>query len=500
MADKKISDLTTASEIKNEDNIELSQSTGGGLVSLKATILALATKIVTNINFTSALNTTSKTITGAINEVAQGGGGGSSTLAGLTDVDIDDQTLADGQILAFNGTSEKWENGAGGGGTTVVANPTGTATADLETIQIGNVIYDIPGSGGGGSGYTASLVYDGSSQSTLQTSIELTEDYDKFDALYFFIKFAGDGSTFEGLLLKEQIDYGLTNSKIIGFAAFASVYAGGKMSSDKKTFTNIYGGGSIQNIVAVYGLKFGSGGSSSGVSGRTEESLWSGSLDLYTNQQITLSNSYEDYDELVFRYYIDFDQTIPDTVYYERVITKETLSETDFVISDSHMYSNAGAFICGTMASNTVLETSKKSTNWFRDCILTEIVGVKYGSNGSSGGGGVDYSLTEQDTGLKWVNGETIYQKTVYYAGGVNGLISFNHNISNLGIPLSAEGFAYDTYDGGSYVTFPKMDPYGNNIGIVGITSTQVQYSVASAYQARITDIYVTLRYTKSSS
>ena len=75
MADKKISDLTTASEIKNEDNIELSQSTGGGLVSLKATILALATKIVTNINFTSALQTTSKTITGAINEVAQGGGG-----------------------------------------------------------------------------------------------------------------------------------------------------------------------------------------------------------------------------------------------------------------------------------------------------------------------------------------------------------------------------------------------------------------------------------------
>jgi len=266
MADIKISELTTASEIKNEDNIELSQNTGSGLVSLKATILALATKIATNINFSSALQTTSKTLTGAINELAQGGGG-SSTLAGLTDVDIDDLTLADGQILAFNGTSEKWENGAGGGGTTVVANPTGTATADLETIQIGNVIYDIPGSGGSGSGYTATLVYDGSSASALQTSIELTEDYDKFDALYFFIKFAGDGSTFEGLLLKEQIDYGLTNSKIIGFAAFASVYAGGKMSSDKKTFTNIYGGGSIQNIVAVYGLKFGGGASWKDITG-----------------------------------------------------------------------------------------------------------------------------------------------------------------------------------------------------------------------------------------
>lgn len=118
MADIKISELTTASEIKNEDNIELSQNTGNGLVSLKATILAIANKIVSNINFTSALQTNSKTITGAINEVAQGGGGGgSSTLDGLNDVDIDDTTLADGQALVYNGTEEKWVNGQGGGGT-----------------------------------------------------------------------------------------------------------------------------------------------------------------------------------------------------------------------------------------------------------------------------------------------------------------------------------------------------------------------------------------------
>lgn len=111
MADKKISELTTASEIKNEDNLELSQNTGSGLVSLKATILAIANKIVSNINFTSALQTNSKTITGAINEVARGGGGGgSSTLAGLNDVDIDDSTLADGQFLVYDGTNDVWVN------------------------------------------------------------------------------------------------------------------------------------------------------------------------------------------------------------------------------------------------------------------------------------------------------------------------------------------------------------------------------------------------------
>lgn len=41
------------------------------------------------------------------------GGGGSSTLSGLTDVDISNPS--DGQTLVYNATSGKWENGAGGG-------------------------------------------------------------------------------------------------------------------------------------------------------------------------------------------------------------------------------------------------------------------------------------------------------------------------------------------------------------------------------------------------
>lgn len=42
------------------------------------------------------------------------GGGGSSTLSGLTDVNISNPT--DGQTLVYNATTGKWENGAGGGG------------------------------------------------------------------------------------------------------------------------------------------------------------------------------------------------------------------------------------------------------------------------------------------------------------------------------------------------------------------------------------------------
>lgn len=39
---------------------------------------------------------------------SNGSGGGSSTLSGLTDVNI--SSVADGQILKYNNTTEKWEN------------------------------------------------------------------------------------------------------------------------------------------------------------------------------------------------------------------------------------------------------------------------------------------------------------------------------------------------------------------------------------------------------
>lgn len=114
-----------------------------------------------------------------------GGSGDPTTFAGLTDVDF--SNLQNGQIPKYNSTTLKWENGkaniseagdvnlnnvqndqilvydsvlqkwknanqsGGGGGTTVIANPSGAATGgDLLKLQVGNVIYSIPSGGGGG--------------------------------------------------------------------------------------------------------------------------------------------------------------------------------------------------------------------------------------------------------------------------------------------------------------------------------------------------------------
>ena len=100
MADIKISEMTSASIINETDNVEISQEVSAGVfASFKASILAIANKIVSGINFTSALHTTNKTITGAINEVAQGGGGS----GGHTILDDGGTALAQEDNLQFVG-------------------------------------------------------------------------------------------------------------------------------------------------------------------------------------------------------------------------------------------------------------------------------------------------------------------------------------------------------------------------------------------------------------
>ena len=66
-------------------------------------------------------------------------------------------TTGSGRYLKEDGT---WDAPSGGGGTTVIANPSGTATADLEKLQVGNDIYSIPSGGASGNSIDLSKVSD----------------------------------------------------------------------------------------------------------------------------------------------------------------------------------------------------------------------------------------------------------------------------------------------------------------------------------------------------
>ena len=59
--------------------------------------------------------------------------------------------------ISVGGTKYNIPSG-GGGGTTVIANPSGAATDELEKIQIGNTIYSVSSGGGGGTGSGKTLV------------------------------------------------------------------------------------------------------------------------------------------------------------------------------------------------------------------------------------------------------------------------------------------------------------------------------------------------------
>lgn len=135
----KISELDPALTLNNTSETVVNQQVSGNWVTFKMTIATLAAHILEAFS-SSSLRTTSKTVIGAINELQQGGGGGgSSTLAGLTDVDISSPT--NGQILKYNGATDKWENGTGGGGGA-------SALTDLSDVNVSapsngqSLIYD----------------------------------------------------------------------------------------------------------------------------------------------------------------------------------------------------------------------------------------------------------------------------------------------------------------------------------------------------------------------
>lgn len=107
MANKSISQLTAAVAVNNDDLFETAQvdaQSASGYTSAKHSMAAIADHIAAGVVYPE-LETTAQTLVGAINEAAQ----------------------------------------TGGGGTTVVANPAGAATDTLDTVQIGETIYDIEG-------------------------------------------------------------------------------------------------------------------------------------------------------------------------------------------------------------------------------------------------------------------------------------------------------------------------------------------------------------------
>lgn len=123
------------------------------------------------------------------------------------------------------------------------------------------------------------------------------------------------------------------------------------------------------------------------------------------------------------------------------------------------------------------------------------------GKNPINGYGGVDegviYSTEEHIIG-KWIDGSTLYEKTVNCGALPNTTMkTVLHGISNLDHFVSISGIAYD-----STVAIPLPRAYSDSNPIYSIdvyaNKTEIRINIASN-QSSITSSYITLRYTKTS-
>lgn len=109
----------------------------------------------------------------------------------------------------------------------------------------------------------------------------------------------------------------------------------------------------------------------------------------------------------------------------------------------------------------------------------------------------VNYSTSEVDTGAKWIDGKTIYKKTVHIPNtGTGSTVTIAHGISNYNHAIKFEGAIVAT-SGQDWPIPQKQADTGATIA-VRADATNI-YVNASANLTNGASGYVTLYYTKSS-
>jgi len=114
------------------------------------------------------------------------------------------------------------------------------------------------------------------------------------------------------------------------------------------------------------------------------------------------------------------------------------------------------------------------------------------GGGGSGGGGGLSYAEIEQNTGLQWLGGGTIWQKTVPLGNltAPHQVKEVAHQIPNLTHVVSVESVISQA---GTWVSVPRASP-----GVVNIWVTTQHVCVESGAASRSDwQGWATLRYTR---
>ena len=120
----------------------------------------------------------------------------------------------------------------------------------------------------------------------------------------------------------------------------------------------------------------------------------------------------------------------------------------------------------------------------------------KFENVNQSGSGGVDYSTSEQNTGIKYTNGKYVYQKTIHINSVTSGT-SYQHDISNVDRIWIHEVSA--VRNTGWFSSGHIFQNGTSNISESFSVIPSAESVYCYLYGCTITDCDITLRYTKTS-
>ena len=504
-----------------------------------------------------------------------GGSGGASELDELDDVTI--TSPANNDVLKYNSSTQEWENAPESGGTTVIPNPQGTATADLNKVQIDSTIYGIPngadalpdlsdvnidtqtlandqalaydsttqkwinknigggtgattwegtqaeydaianpdpdtiyfitdGNPSGGGGVALKTLYNTWTPFDANSTITFSEDITQYDEIRIYSSYhktdTGDYyiqrklSIIDSETIKwsiaEQTQTGDDRGKFdfIGvfestnvYVAWVAVASHTSLTCKIKSYHTLPP--STVGVEKIIGVKYLSSSSETQSFPYVETKSQSGSTPVEFNLPGTNNRTTR--------------ITITGTVYAPSVLlgfdaTVGAISNSDLTTTETSAYhwSYLLSFdiTCGRADGRIIYNGALNA-----ESVVTASLSYIAGSISSVH----NYSNDERIVGT-WVDGRPVYEKTVYNAGGRSGDFFLPHGITDLDRVISCQSSYYDNNSGtsGAIGLIPRIENY--SIGIIAFTSTDIQIRVPTVFGVRIVDWYFVIRYIKTQS
>lgn len=434
----KISELNEALQIDDNAEFPYAQENGGVQTTFKGPVSQIARKIAEGITFTN-LETTAKTLVGAINELKALG---SPIILGTTSPTA--QQGADGNIYV------QYTEGTGGDPDTV----------NSIYAKIDGAWCEIETGGGGSGGHT--IVDDSGTSLTQRTNLQFKGAYSEDNA-------TDDTTEIDVVreMTKAEFDE-LTEAEKTGLI----------------NITDITGGNDDRFQPVIYSED------------EREIGVWIDGKPLYqktvslTNITIAVSGGYS-YD--ISSWNVD---TIVKTP--EGFITIS--NDTDLRTVPFGLLGSYAAVVAATRSAVGFSRTGSDMTCNRVVFTLTYTKTTDQAGSGQWTPQGVPahhYSEDEQVVGT-WIDGSTLYEKTINFGELPNTTTkTVNHNISNIDTIYGIEGIAYSSSTNTSInLPYPNTD----NTNVVTLSANRTIITIITYRDRTSFNGYVTIRYTKTST